>query len=75
MRCGSDSRFHTTRGSGVLFVLKPVTLNQKNELHTVEAQSHPNSDAGSTPAISTNIEVYGRIESLLNMGEFFILVY
>jgi len=56
MRCGGDPRFHTTRGTCVLFVLKQVTLNQKNELRTVDSQSHPNSDAGSTPAISTKSE-------------------
>ena len=28
-----------------------------------------------TPAISTEIELYGGMENLLNMSEFFILVY
>jgi len=53
MRCGGDPRFHTTRDNCVLFVLKQLPLNQKNELRTVDTHSHPNSDAGSTPAIST----------------------
>ena len=60
MRCGSDPRFHITRGTCVLFVLKQVTLNQKNKLHTVEARSHPDSDAGSTPAISTITKLHAQ---------------
>ncbi len=33
-------------------------LKLKNVLHTVDSRSHPDSDGGSIPPISTDIEVY-----------------